>query len=366
MKILVAGDFCPSDRIVELFDLGDFDYVFGQIKPYFDEVDFSLLNFECCIASETDKPIRKTGPNLRCNDSSVSVLNYLGVDLVCLANNHIRDYGDIAVERTIDKLEEAGLGVVGAGRQIYDASKIRYEEIEDKIVAFVNACENEFTIATETHAGASLLDPISLYYKIIEARSKADYVLVILHGGHEHCQLPSLKMRKMYRFFIDIGADAVINHHQHCFCSYEIYNDKPIFYGIGNFCFDNRFMRNEKWNYGYLVILEINKEKVNSRLIPYEQCNQQPCLKIVNNTKFKEEINRLNAIMSDKRSWVNYLEQFYSSDPLLIGFMPKFRRYCSRFAKLLLRPIDFLYWRNCVTCQSHYERIVYELEKKIR
>ena len=28
----------------------------------------------------------------------------------------------------------------------------------------------------------------------------------------------------MYRFFIDASADAVINHHQHCYSGYEEYH----------------------------------------------------------------------------------------------------------------------------------------------
>lgn len=52
-----------------------------------------------------------------------------------------------------------------------------------------------------------------------------------MHGGHEHYQLPSLRMQETYRFFIDAGADVVVNHHQHCFSGYEIYNNKYIFMG---------------------------------------------------------------------------------------------------------------------------------------
>ena len=42
-------------------------------------------------------------------------------------------------------------------------------------------------------------------------------------------------MKETYRFFVDCGADAVINHHQHCYSGYEYYKDKFICYGLGNF-----------------------------------------------------------------------------------------------------------------------------------
>ena len=54
-------------------------------------------------------------------------------------------------------------------------------------------------------------------------------MFLILHGGIEHYQLPSPRMKKWYRHIIDLGASAIVNHHQHCFSGYELYNGKPIF-----------------------------------------------------------------------------------------------------------------------------------------
>ena len=130
---------------------------------------------------------------------------------------------------------------------------ILYKEIGDKKLAVINCCEHEFSIATETTAGSNPLNPISQYYAIKEAKEKADYVLVIVHGGHEHYQLPSTRMQETYRFFIDVGADAVVNHHQHCYSGYEYYNGKPIMYGLGNFCFDEGLKKTKQWHEGYIV-----------------------------------------------------------------------------------------------------------------
>jgi poly-gamma-glutamate synthesis protein (capsule biosynthesis protein) len=116
---------------------------------------------------------------------------------------------------------------VGGGTNLQEASKILYKKIDEKVLALINCCENEFSIATEVTAGSNPLNPIQQYYAIQEAKSKADYVLVIVHGGHELWQLPSPRMQETYRFFIDAGADAVVNHHQHCYSGYEIYKKKP-------------------------------------------------------------------------------------------------------------------------------------------
>ena len=68
-------------------------------------------------------------------------------------------------------------------------------------------------------------------------------------------------MMETYRFFIEVGADAVVNHHQHCFSGYEIYKNKPIFYGLGNFSFDG-IGSGDRWSSGYIVTLNFSGTEV--------------------------------------------------------------------------------------------------------
>ena len=156
---------------------------------------------------------------------------------------------------TLMYLNDKQADFVGGGNSLRQASETLYKSIDGHTLAVINCCEHEFSIATETSSGANPLNPIQQYYKIQEARKNADYVLVIVHGGHEHYQLPSPRMKETYRFFVDAGADAVVNHHQHCYSGYEVYNGKPIFYGIGNFLFDREGVRNSIWNEGDMVLL---------------------------------------------------------------------------------------------------------------
>lgn len=81
-----------------------------------------------------------------------------------------------------------GIDTVGAGKNLKEASKVFYKQIGDQLLAVINCCEHEFSIATEHEAGANPLNLIQQYYQIKEAREKADNVLVIVHGGHEHFQ----------------------------------------------------------------------------------------------------------------------------------------------------------------------------------
>ena len=239
MKILVAGDFCPQFRVATIFEDGHYQSVLGEAKQVICKADYSIVNLECPITiANPEEAIKKLGPHLCCSIKGLEALQWAGFKCVTLANNHFMDYGKKGVENTLKSCSEYRIDTVGGGLNLHKASNVLYKNIEGNILAIINCCEHEFSIATENTPGCSPLNPISIFYAINEAKAKANYILVIVHGGHEHFQLPSPRMVEIYRFFIDAGADAIINHHQHCFSGYEVYNSKPIFYGLGNFCFD--------------------------------------------------------------------------------------------------------------------------------
>lgn len=185
-------------------------------------------------------------------------------------------------------------------KNLSQAKQIKYVQFKDEKVAIINCCEHEFSIATETTAGANPLNPTSQYYSIVEAKKNADYVIVIVHGGKEHIQVPSKRMIETYRFFIDVGADAVVNHHQHCCCGMEMYNGKPIYYGLGNFCFDWDAKRNCMWNDGYLVVLD-TKDSKKSQVIPYTQCNDTVSVSLMQGDILKAFENRFDSLCRIKK-----------------------------------------------------------------
>ena len=296
-SILFGGDVCPQERVESLLVEKKYDEVFAELKEITSAFDFSIVNLECPVVEEGDavNPIVKCGRNLSCSGNIVQALASAGVKGVTLANNHVRDFGDSAVLKTISKLDESGIAHVGAGKNLEQSREILYQEIKGKKVAFVNFCENEFSIATESTAGAAPIDAVNNYEDITEARKDADYVIVIVHGGHEFYQLPSPRMKKYYHWYIDMGADAVINHHQHCFSGYEYYKGKPIFYGLGNLCFDKKGKRNDSWNQGILVAISFG-ETITHQIIPYEQCNDKPRIEILSEEKGDAIIKQLEML----------------------------------------------------------------------
>ena len=374
MKILVAGDYCQRYRIDEEIRNHNYEKLFESIVPEINKADFRIVNYEFPVVISEDRanPINKCGPNLRGTKESIEAIKNAGFNICTLANNHILDQGEGCCLDTIQLLQEAGIKTVGAGKNVEAASEILYIKKDEETVAIINCCEHEFTIATETSAGANPLNPIQQYYKILEARKNADYVLVIVHGGHEHYQFPSPRMKELYRFFIEVGADAVVNHHQHCYSGYEIYNGKPIFYGLGNFLFDDPNKRNGIWNEGFMVTLTFGGNEVQYELIPYRQCNSLAKVELLSEGElheFTSSINDINSvILNDKllklqhENWINATKEVYE-----IQFTP----WKSRITKglfhrgLLPSFIDENKKQaliNFIECEAHHDKTVYILK----
>ncbi len=371
MRILIAGDFCPRDRVSQLFERGNYESVLGETRELTSQADFSIVNFECPVVDKGFKPISKHGPNHGCSPHGVDAIKWAGFSCVTLANNHFLDYGDDGVRMTIETLNKKGIRHVGGGKNIEEASQVLFHDIQSKRLAIINCCENEFSIATETTSGSNPLNPIHQYYIIQEARKKSDVVLVIVHGGHELFQLPSKRMVDTYRFFIDSGADAVVNHHQHCFSGYEVYKDKPIFYGLGNLCFDYRMSHGKDWTEGYAVLIDFSSDFSTFKIYPYRQCGEKAKVELLQENAFEERIKELNSIISDTDCLAKEVDNYYASCVKRYSsiFEPMYNKYylAARFKGLLPSLIGNyrkLSAENYISCEAHRDILMWWLKHK--
>lgn len=372
MKIIVAGDFAPRARLAKQIEERKFAEVFpDDVREVIKSADFSFVNFESPVVEDGYQPIPKCGPNLRCTSEAAEAVRYAGFTGVTMANNHILDYGPEGLRKSIECCKCQGLDVVGVGDNLSEAEKILYLEKEGKKLAIINCCEHEFSIASDTTAGANPLNPIRQYYAIQEAKKQADYVLVIVHGGHEHFQLPSPRMQETYRFFVDAGADAVVNHHQHCYSGYEVYNGKPIFYGLGNFCFDASKMRNSIWNEGYMVMLSFDKKAITYQMIPYIQYNDIASVELLSDrTLFDNRIEELNGIIQNQKELKKEVDEYYRSTAsgMLLLHQPYENRILNKLYRMHLLPSlvsrkKYLMLLNYIYCEAHHDKQVFALKQ---
>ncbi len=364
MKILIAGDFVPRHRVAAQIESGDYSCL-DEVKSIIQSSDYAIVNFESPVVTREAEPIEKTGPNLKCTERAMECIANAGFNCVTLANNHFRDYGQIGVEDTIDACAKYNIDHVGGGKTKEEAVRTIYKTIGDKSLAIINFCENEWSIASDRYGGASPLNPVRNYYQIQEAKKKADYVLVIVHGGVEGYQYPTPRMQETYRFFVDAGADAVVNHHQHCFSGYEIYKEKPIFYGLGNFCFDNR-NSNELWQNGYIILLDFKDSVVSSTIFPYIQCTKENSnVSLLYNeaqTKILNNIYRINESITDTEKLNDSFNRYLISigRSRLLNLEPIYNRFVrilqrKRMLPKLIKGQARLDLFDRLNCESHSE-----------
>jgi poly-gamma-glutamate synthesis protein (capsule biosynthesis protein) len=366
IKILITGDLCPINRIEELALKEDFSTIFNDFFDVFQGNDLNITDLECPLTtSETARP--KIGPYQKANPDCIKILKYADINLAAIANNHIMDYDNRGVIDTIELCKANNIDTVGIGRTIEEAGKPYSVNIKGKRIALLNFADNEFLSTTDGSFNCNPINPVQAFYDINNAKKKNDYLILVIHAGNEFHELPSPRTKKLYRYFIDQGADVIISHHTHVFSGYEIYKSKPIFYGLGNFIYDSPGKRNEVWNKGYVVKLRLS-EKVDFDIIPLKQCNEKPGVFHLNSGEtedFVKEIDLRNQLIADDQQLEAEFQKFCNLvlpvyDAFIEPYFGKFITSLRRrgfFPKLMSRRKRLLLL-NITRCESHRDVLI--------
>lgn len=371
INILITGDFAPINRVEELCLKGDIKAVFNDFIEVFENNHLNIVDLECPLTlAESTRP--KTGPYQKAHPDTIEALKYAKVSLVAMANNHIMDYDNQGVEDTINLCKQNGIATVGIGTSKQEAAKPFLIELGEKKIAILNYADNEFLSTPDGSYNCNAIDPVDMHYDIVKVKKEHDYVIVMVHAGNEFYHLPSPRTKKLYRYLVDQGADTIISHHTHVFSGYEIYKDKPIFYGLGNFVYDWPGKTNSDWNRGYVVRLSIS-EKLDFEIIPLKQGNDQPgVFKLTDKEKvvFDADIHELNTIIaSDEQLETEFQKYCQSVFPMYDAFIePNFGRYIVALQKRAWLPKFLsrqkrLFHLNLSRCESHRDVLLRLLKK---
>lgn len=377
VKLLFAGDFASHDRCESMLKTKDYASIFQRVRNTIQDADYSVVNLESPITRPDFKAIKKVGPSIKAPSEIADAIVYAGFKMAALANNHMNDYGADGVLYTLKRCSDVGLDCIGAGNNLSEAAETIYKNINGQRFAFINCCEHEFSIADEKTPGCNPLNPIEQFNAINEAKSKADHIVVIVHGGIEMYQLPTPRMQKTYRFFIDAGADLVVNHHQHCFSGYEFYREGLIVYGLGNFCFDWQTRKNRIWNEGYMAEIVFNGNEKMIHLHPYKQGTDEEVtvtpMDRVSKESFDNEIKLLNDIIANPKALQDSYNNFMTSTNT--EFRAILSLYSSRLTTALCRrgylPAlygDYQLRRILlnISCESHIERLIHYIKTRLK
>lgn len=372
MRVLFGGDVVIRGRAEQAFREGKTDLL-AAFSALASRHDLTVVNLEAPLTHSLS-PIPKTGPAIKMSPEAMGWLKDAGVNLVTLANNHIFDYGESGLEDTLDTLSGANLSYVGAGMSQQQINTPFLLQRDGSTLAIVNFAENEWSTSHGESPGATPLSPVRNYHAISKARRVADLVAVVVHGGHEHYPLPSPRMKELYRFFVDAGADLVINHHQHCVSGFEVYKGKPIFYGIGNLFFDHDHHRNGDWTKGVLVSFDLLPgQDPDFEIIHFDQCANKPLFSLC----AEEEAERRKLAMTDLSAVIANDEELEKSFLTFVDrkanqyqsyLEPVTNRYYLALMNRGLLPSlvsakKKLLMQNVMRCESHRELLLQLLEK---
>ncbi|UGS20600.1 CapA family protein [Flavobacterium cyclinae] len=361
VKINICGDLVITE--------GNFPDLENDIIDYFSKGDLNIVNLECPITKSNNK-IEKTGLHLKGDEYGIfNLLKKLNINLVTLANNHIFDYGVDGLNDTISFCKKNDLNYVGAGLFHNEISKSVYYNLDGKKITFLNFAENEWANSVNGSPGANSLDVINNVYQIKKEKNKADIVIVIIHGGNEYYNLPSPKMQKTYRFYADNGADLIVGHHPHCISGYELYNNIPIFYSLGNFLFTKK-SNHDSWYRGMILSIIINQDNNISFDIKYtKQSKDNYSLSFVDNFEnevIRKEIENLNSIILDEtlmlENWKDYLKkielQYLRAFSPLNGIKNRIiKKLIIKVGldKIFINKSHYFSLLNYIRCEAHLE-----------
>lgn len=251
MNILIAGDLVPYGDDLGLFKSGDVESLLGKkFLEVWDQANFRLFNLETPLI-DYGTPLPKCGPNLRADEKCINGIAKLNPSVVCLANNHILDYGESGLNKTTSILKKHELDYIGVGENLEKVVRYKILTLDNKKIVIYNTCEIEFSVAAKNNSGAFGYDEGEIIEDLIRLKKENDYVIVIYHGGKEHYRYPSPLLQKRCRLLVKFGADLVVCQHSHCIGCAEEYNGSTIIYGQGNFIFNKE--DNEFWNTSLIV-----------------------------------------------------------------------------------------------------------------
>jgi hypothetical protein len=159
---------------------------------------------------------------------------------VCLANNHILDYGLDGLEDTLGVLRREGVPYFGAGHNHESCNNPAHVECSGFNVALLGyACKSTSPVlASDDRPGVLPIELDQINQAMQRARKAgAQRIVVCLHWGAEEVYLPKPADVRIARALIDAGADLIIGHHAHRIQPWEKYGRKALIYGLGNCIF---------------------------------------------------------------------------------------------------------------------------------
>jgi poly-gamma-glutamate synthesis protein (capsule biosynthesis protein) len=230
----------------------DFDYIWGDALEVLEQVspDLRIINLETSITTSDDYWPQKS-ILYRMHPGNIPCLTAAGIDCCVLGNNHVMDWGYRGLLETMESLRNAGIQAPGVGLNIDKALEPAIFGTADtgRVLVFSAGSESSGVMpgwaATKRGAGIYRITKFSdseaykIGARIRAATQPGDIAVMSLHWGGNWGYEVDESRQAFARLLIDKGGvDVVHGHSSHHVRGVEIYRNRPIIYGCGDFVND--------------------------------------------------------------------------------------------------------------------------------
>jgi len=230
----------------------DYTYPWGDALAELDRVspDAWIINLETSVTT-SDRHWRGKGIHYRMHPGNVPCIAAAGVDCCVLANNHVIDWGFAGLRETLEVLKTAGIRTAGAGLDAGEAAAPAMLDVGGgrRVLVFgfgtgTSGIPRDWA-ARADRPGVNLLGDLSpttvrrIAERIERVRSEGTVVVASIHwGSNWGYPVPAAQRDFAHRLIDEAGVDVVHGHSSHHFKGIEVYGDRPILYGCGDFLND--------------------------------------------------------------------------------------------------------------------------------
>ncbi len=246
----------------------DYDYIWGAALEEWERArpQARIVNLETSVTRSDD--YWPKGINYRMSPENAACLARAGIDCCVLANNHVLDWGTAGLLETLTTLEDMRIKTAGAGRDLAEAMAPAAIEIrgEGRLLIFsfadVSSGAPRDWAASAEAPGINLLPSLSkesaaaAVRRIAQAKRPRDVVIVSIHWGPNWGYEIADDERLFAHALIEqAGVSIVHGHSSHHAKAIEIFNDRLILHGCGDFLNDYEGIEGEESFRGDLVLM---------------------------------------------------------------------------------------------------------------
>lgn len=240
LSLGVGGDVTFGLAVADVIASEGTAYPWTDISPLFGAYEIIAVNMEGPLCRDDIPASVQSSVCLRGDASCAAPMADAGIDAVCLANDHIMDYGTAGLEETLNVLRAEGLASFGAGCNLVAAERPLVLEAENGAkVAMVSFCDvsSPAREAGDDTPGIAGLSLERIGETIGAAETDAHYTVVLAHWGEVGSQEITQRQREIAKACVDAGADLVVGYHPHVVQGIELIEGVPVIYSLGNLVF---------------------------------------------------------------------------------------------------------------------------------